>query len=214
MGRTAYAFRGCISCPLPVAPLFSPSAVKTNVALDFDELIQTMAFLREIGFEVEVVSGAAGHVQGVRIQGGVLFVDPAAHASTLLHEAGHLAVLPGRFRPRAEGNITRIQRIICNEVDFSNPDEGEARIALQCGDAEATAWAWAAGRAIGLEPHRIIQDHEYGNTGDEVRFGLQLNAHLGINGLAATKLCVVRDGPLAVAMGLPAYPRLARWLQP
>jgi hypothetical protein len=137
-----------------------------------------------------------------------------ASASSLLHEAGHLAVLPGRFRHLASDDIEGVMALMCQEIDFADPDAGEARVALQCSDTEATAWAWAAGLAIGLPPHRTIQDGEYGGTGREIRFCLAAKAYLGINGLAATKLCALREGRLAEILGLPAYPKLVRWMQP
>jgi hypothetical protein len=175
---------------------------------------KTVDFLNGIGLKVEIERGAQGFIKGVCIRNGALFVDPGASPSNILHEAGHLAVLPSRFRQIASDNISAVQTMMMEQVDFTDPDNGEARLAMQSGDPEASAWAWAAGLAIGLPEGQIIQDHEYQNTGDEVRMMLARKSYLGINGLATTKICALREGPFADAMGLPAYPKLARWLQP
>ena len=147
----------------------------------------------------------------VKIVDGGLEYDPdKADPSSLLHEAGHLATMPGRFRHLANGNLSQSHRQMIDQVDFSNPDADEARAAMQCSDPEATAWAWAAGKHLDVPDHLIIMDHEYDGSGQDIRSMLQMNAYLGIHGLAAAKFCIVRDRPHP----LPVYPKLAMWLQP
>lgn len=133
--------------------------------------------------------------------------------SDVLHEAGHLAVLPGRFRSLASGDIDDVQKLMGESIDFGSPDTGEARAALQSGDSEATAWAWAAGCHLGLDPNRIIRNEDYERTGEEVRQALSMNSYLGINGLSSAGFCVVRAGALERMRRLPAYPKLAMWVQ-
>src|SRR3546814_2335746 len=64
-----------------------------------------------------------------------------------------------------------------------SPDAPEMRAIMQAGETEATAWAFAAGRAIGLPDHVIIEDQDYDGEGEGIRFGLALNAYVGINGM-------------------------------
>ena len=176
-------------------------------------LIRTVRFLNEIGLRCEPRAGAAGFVAGVVIERGALFFDDVARASNLLHEAGHLAVVPSRFRPLFNGNVSGGQKAMMAAIDFSNPDSSEARAALSCSDPEATAWAWSAGKRVGLAPEEIILDAEYGGDGPSVRAALQACCYAGIHGLAHSGFCVVRPGRLSAIRGLPAYPQLARWLQ-
>ncbi len=84
------------------------------------------------------------------------------------------------------------------------------RAALQCSDPEATAWAWAAGKHLGIPEDEIILDSEYGNDGAGIRLALSLRSYPGINGLAHAGFCAVRDG----VAPLPVFPALAHWTQP
>lgn len=171
-----------------------------------------MCFLRDIGLQVEVVPGAAGFVEHIAIVDGGLRVDPNARASGILHEAGHLAVVPARFRHYLRGNINNGIRRMLDEIDTLDlePDSPLMRAAFQTGDPEATGWAWAAGKAIGLVDHMIIQDDEYDAEGAFMRLCLSSNSYLGINGLSHAGFCVPRHHPYR---DLPTYPSLAFWLQ-
>lgn len=178
-----------------------------------EHLLRVVSFLRGIGIVSDVVPGARGFMPGVRIHQGGLQISPEAGLSEVLHEAGHLAVLPGRFRRLACDDVSVVQKLMMDTVDFTNPDEGEARAALQSGDTEATAWAWAAGEYLELKPTEVVRNNDYGGTGRDVRMCLQARAYLGINGLASAGFCVTRPGLLEKMKGLPAYPRLAMWVQ-
>src|SRR3546814_4290897 len=50
-----------------------------------------------------------------------------------------------------------------------SPDAPEMRAIMQAGETEATAWAFAAGRAIGLPDHVIIEDQEIGRESGRER---------------------------------------------
>jgi hypothetical protein len=176
-------------------------------------LLRVVSFLRGVGIPCVIVPGAKGFMPGVRIHQGGLQIAPEAVLGDVLHEAGHLAVLPGRFRRLANDDVSAVQKLMMDTVDFTNPDVGEARAALQSGDAEATAWAWAAGEYLQLDPAQVVRNRHYGGTGRDMRMALQARAYLGIHGLASAGFCVTRPGPLEKAKGLPAYPRLAMWVQ-
>jgi hypothetical protein len=93
------------------------------------------------------------------------------------------------------------------ETDFADPDSPAARAAMQCGDPEVTAWAWAAGVHLGLDPKIVIKDEQYDGTGASLRLGLRSNAYFGINGLAASGFCAVRPGPYPNRQEHSAYSR-------
>src|SRR3546814_296386 len=84
-----------------------------------------------------------------------------------------------------------------------SPDAPEMRAIMQAGETEATAWAFAAGRAIGLPDHVIIEDQDYDGEGEGIRFGLALNAYVGINGMVRGGMCE----------SVRAYPAMIKWLQ-
>ena len=181
--------------------------------LPSNPLQKTLAFLNDIGLTCHLKPGATGFLDGLCIQNGELQVDPSCRVSNVLHEAGHLAILPGRIRHFANNDLTAMDSIITKYIDFSNPDLPEVRAVLQSGDTEATAWAFAAGLAIGLKPRTIIPDGDYEQNGLSVRIMLQQKRYLGINGLAAAGFCVTRPASKK-HFGLPTYPNLAKWLQP
>lgn len=83
---------------------------------------------------------------------------------------------------------------------------------MQAGDAEATAWAWAAGKHLGLVEKLVVRDQDYSNDGASVRLGLSLCAYLGINGLAHAGFCAP-SRYVAMHTGRPAFPKLSKWLQ-
>lgn len=176
-------------------------------------LRKTIEFLNGIGLRTRIGDGSGGAADGIRIDAGELLVSPVAQVSSLLHEAGHLAAIPGRFRHLAEGRLSAVFRAIADQTDWSDPDGPEAVAAVQCADPEATAWAWAAGQHLGLAGRDISDHGDYEGDGRFMRLGLAGNAYAGINGLARAGWCVVRAGKLEVLRSLPAYPRLVRWLQ-
>lgn len=141
------------------------------------------------------------------VNGGIVF-DVKVRARDLLHEAGHLALIPGKYRPLCSGNMDKSVQKIWDKATA----EGEMafedyiyRSLLQSSDTEATAWAWAAGKYLGLPEKQIISDskYEYDSEGKEIRFMLGIGRYLGIHGLrAAGMIDSVKD-----------YPKLKRWLQ-
>src|SRR3546814_16605839 len=70
-----------------------------------------------------------------------------------------------------------------------SPDAPEMRAIMQAGETEATAWAFAAGPAIGLPDHVIIEDQDYAGEGEGIRFGLALHAYVGLHGMVRGGMC-------------------------
>ncbi|WP_236467711.1 hypothetical protein [Pseudomonas syringae] len=171
-----------------------------------------MKFLVSIGLPVQVEAGACSFIEHVAVFEGGLRVDSQAHASGLLHEAGHLAVMPARFRHFLSGNLSEGMSRAFAELDQLGlePDDPLMRAMLQTSDPEVTAWAWAAGKAIGLPDEMIIEDDDYQGEGEAIRISLAANAYVGIYGLSHAGFCVVRRNPYRP---LPVYPELAQWLQ-
>lgn len=174
------------------------------------ELNCVVEFLREIGIAVAYEPGARGFVDGVRIERGGLAVDRRCRISSLLHEGAHCAITPRRFRHLMNGNLHAGRREMYRQLEAMQiyPDALLYRAAIQNSDAEATAWAYAAGRRLGLSADRIIGDDEYDGEGRSIRLALSVNAHPGIKGLARAGFCALRQGGR-----LPLWPELAFWTQ-
>lgn len=178
------------------------------------DLSRTLEWLNGIGLRCHIKVKAHGFFPGVRIVNGGLHVTESAHISDVLHEAGHLAILPGRLRHLTGKNVDDGIAKMMPLIDFSDPESGEARAIVQAGDSEATAWAWAAGLHLRIQVETIIRGADYQGNGANERLRLSFCDHIGIHGLSAAGFCVVKRGPLEAIRGLPAYPKMAKWVQP
>lgn len=180
-----------------------------------EKLARVCEALARIGIPVVADPEAAGFLPGVRIEKGGLRVAPGCAVGDVLHEAGHLAIIPRCYRGRADNDVSRVQREMLEDMTQRNEpaDSPLYRAVLQTSDPEATAWAYAFGKHLGLADEDIIEDHSYPDetgvgTGAEVRSALAMNYYVGINGLAHAGFCSVRG------LGrLPRYPQLAHWTQ-
>lgn len=180
------------------------------------DLAPVLAFLIELGLTIRCVEQLPdeGFMSDVRIVDGGLNVLPHALVSNVLHEAGHLAVLPSRFRASANDDVDSVIETMLNTLaaEGEDPDGVAMRQAMQAGETEATAWAWAAGQHLGVAPECIIRDDDYDGTGAELRFLLHQGRYLGIHGLAHGGLTTIRP-MLGETDPLRVFPRMVRWLQ-
>lgn len=188
------------------------TAPGNSVATRCKYLPLAMEFLQSIGLPARLVPGAQGFIDLIRIKQGTLEIDPACPVSNLLHEAGHLAVVPQRFRSLMDGNLDDSFAMMFEQLQSLDlpPDDPLTIACLQSSECEATAWAWAVGEHLGIPPKARILDDEYSGDGATVRLQLMGCAYFGINGLAHAGFCVTRARP---GVSLPAYPKLAYWLQ-
>lgn len=172
-----------------------------------DALEKAIEFLRGIGLPVTPIPDeiTGTFVAGVRVEAGGLQVGTNAIASSVLHEAGHLAIFPPSARRLASGRLTEAFRRVYEILETAEQDGPAYRAAIQCSDTEATAWAFAAGRAAGIPDDLIILDHEYDGEGEGIRTGLQCSAYFGINGLKHAGMTNLR--------GDMRYPQMLAWLQ-
>ena len=101
-----------------------------------------LEFLTTIGLEVRLEPIEAPTVlPGITVDHGALVVDEArlSYAGDLLHEAGHLAVVPAAERGELTVNV--------------GADGGNEMAAL--------AWSYAAARHLGLAPEVVFHDDGY-----------------------------------------------------
>lgn len=190
-----------------------PMNPPSNQSVELKPYIQqTMDFLNGIGLPISVVPDATGFLDHIRVVDGCLEIDPACPVSNVLHEAGHLAVVPSPFRHLMTGDLDEgTERMFAEIKKLSlEPDDPLSRAAMQAGESEATAWAWAVGEYLEIPPEVIILDSEYEGDGADMRVMLMMRQYLGINGLMHAGFCLTRANP---RRNLPVYPKLAYWLQ-
>ncbi len=176
---------------------------------------QVVAFLKQIGLVLQEVPalGEAGFLEDVRVLNGELHYLPNAKACNLLHEAGHVAICPGRYRHLMSDDVEAGTRAMYEQMDRDGipPGAREWEIALQVSESEATAWSWAAGKAIGLAVDQIIEDWCFNGEGALTRSMLASLRHYGINGLAHAGYCRTSNNDRRAGV---VYPALNFWLQP
>lgn len=150
-----------------------------------------MAFLQEIGLDVAEADLPGGSfLPGVRIARGGLQVDLARlrWPGDLLHEAGHLAVVPAALRGGMDDALAELPAV---------PHGGEV---------EATAWAWAALQHLGLPPAVLFHEGGYHGHSQGLCTMFELGVYPGLAGLVAAGLA-------ASPGGAAAYPRMRAWLR-
>jgi hypothetical protein len=111
----------------------------------------------------------------------------------LLHEAGHIATTPPALRSSLSNGI---------ELPDSVPYATEA---------EVTAWAYAAIVHLGLDPAVLFHPGGYGGSSDHLIATLSAGVYPGAHGLAQSGMTAV--GADAHGRGVPAYPKMMRWLR-
>ncbi|HEY2769724.1 MAG TPA: hypothetical protein VGI87_04120 [Solirubrobacteraceae bacterium] len=152
-------------------------------------------FLRSIGIPV-----SAGELTeecflpGIKISGGEIVFDPERmlYAGDLLHEAGHLAVLPGAVRSQF------------GEEDGPAIDMGRLEV-------QAMAWSYAAALHLGLDPAIVFHDGGYHGHAPGLLRGFSLGVYYGAPDLEAVGLTVTPTS--AARLGIPPFPHMIRWLR-
>ena len=148
-------------------------------------------FVREIGLAVRpgVVEDAA-FLPGLALQDGGIVIDESRllYPGDILHEAGHLAVLPAVVRARTTGRL--------------EADGGQ--------EMGAIAWSWAAAAHLGLDPAVVFHADGYKQGANAVLENFAQGRFVGVSYLQWLGLTLepARVGQQAG----PPYPHMLRWL--
>lgn len=185
--------------------------------------IKIIDFLREIGIPVAVDKSEEeisdkSFLPDIRVSNGGLIVNSdKVFPGDLLHEAGHLAVIPQHFRHLAD---KRLRDVFETMRDFlfeyeQNLGIGEedllTRGIAHSEESEATAWQYAAAQAIGLPDKWLFPKDSYNGLAHETLAELKASVYFGIDGLHLAGWTSIGNTP---EHGLPVYPELAFWLNP
>jgi len=154
--------------------------------------IAIVAFLESIGLPVRVarISGRT-FLPGITVQSGTLLVDEQQllYPGDLLHEAGHLALLPPHARKEAGGEME---------------DELGLEIA-------AMAWSYAAALHVGIAPSILFHPDGYRGSSDSFVENFRAGRDVGVPLLEWAVLTAGKK--TAKKLGIPAYPSMLRWLR-
>ena len=159
---------------------------------DVDGPLQAIVdFLASIWYIVRfgTQSGTPG-LPGISLEDGVMVVDreQLVSAGDLLHEAGHLAVMPPARRRAARGRFDASQAV----------------------EMMAQAWSYAAARHLGLDPAQVFHEHGYGDGGGGwLVTAFAEGAAIGVPGLCWLGLTSHKIGGEIVPDAV--YPTMITW---
>jgi len=154
------------------------------------------AFIARIGLPIaEEPLPADTFLPGIAVRDGGLVVDPdrLKWPGDLLHEAGHLAVLPAALRNAAHDDL---------------PDSIDAGHA---GELEAMAWAYAAAVELGLPMEVLIHDGGYNGKARDLLQMYTFGVYPGLRGLCDVGMTA--SPGFTPECGPVHYPRMLHWLR-
>ncbi len=158
-----------------------------------DPLVAKIAgFLTGIGLRVDFrADGEKTFLPGIGVRNGILTIDEPRllYPGDILHEAGHVAMLPPGERLEAHGDMG---------------DSGGLEMA-------ALAWSYAAALHLGLSPAVVFHEAGYRGGSQAILENFAAGRYVGVPMLEWAGLTVTE--PRATARGVAPYPSMLRWLR-
>jgi hypothetical protein len=163
-----------------------------------NELVQKLAgFLQEIGLKVIAckIEGPT-FLPGLQVESGRLLVDESRllYPGDLLHEAGHLAVVPPEVRRKLSGELLEAAG---GEMDLI--------------EVAAMAWSYAVCVHLALDPRVVFHAAGYRGKSEALLLGFSLGVFPGANQLAAAGMTLHSQS--ARAAGAQTFPKMLKWLR-
>jgi hypothetical protein len=166
----------------------------SSVSNSTDEplIAKITGFLVSIDLEVGVATSLEDtFLPGISVQNGIMMIDEMRllYPGDLLHEAGHLAMLPPSLRNSAGGNMG-------NDGGF---------------EMAAVAWSYAAAIHLGIPASVVFHNAGYRGGSEALLQNFAAGRYIGVSllewaGLTAT-------GGRAKAQGVDPYPSMLSWLR-
>ena len=151
-----------------------------------------VAFLRDIGLDVRAEAISEQTIlPGITIRGGALIFDEARlqYPGDLLHEAGHLAVVPAARRRDMQWNVgTKAAE-----------------------EMSAIAWSYAAAVHLGLPAAVVFHPDGYRGGGEALADNFSRGHYVGVPTLQWIGLTYERKQ--AEQLGVAPYPHMIQWLR-
>jgi hypothetical protein len=148
-------------------------------------------FLLEIGFQLRKTElTQETFLPGIAFDHGTLLIDESKllYPGDLLHEAGHLAVIPAERRRRAQTDVSK--------------KAAEEMMAI--------AWSYAALVHLGLEPSVVFHEGGYKGWSASLVENFTNGRYIGVPMLQWIGLTA--DEKRAEGMGVKPYPFMIKWM--
>lgn len=165
---------------------------------DIDEIALLdvcIEFLHQIGIETTFRKiGNKSFLPGLLINKGMIIIDKDAleHPGDILHEAGHIAVVPSADRRSLseKGIIKRKNR------------EAEEIMAI--------AWSYAACIHLEIDPFFVFHEQGYRGGRDYITDSCHAKSYIGLSMLE--KIGLTTNEKNARRLNIPSYPHMIKWL--
>lgn len=162
-----------------------------------EEIISILTkFLRSIGVQVYYANiDAETFLPGILLNKGAIIIDKnkLKYPGDILHEAGHLAVVPPAERSELTGNAAE------------NRSQHEAE------EMMSIAWSYAACIHLGIDPHIVFHEHGYKGGGSMLVENFSNGRYIGVPMLQW--LGMTLETRKATEKGLLPYPQMLKWLR-
>ena len=160
-----------------------------------DTLNKCIEFLAEIGIPVSYrkLEGPC-FLPGLSIKNGTIIIDEDAlkYPGDILHEAGHIAIVPANERATLNGST----------IDTRHNREAEEMMAI--------AWSYAACIHLDIDPAFVFHDDGYKGGGSYIVDNFREKKYFGLPMLQWTGMAMDEKNAF---QGQPAYPNMIKWLR-
>ncbi len=160
-----------------------------------DFLAKCVSFLNEIGIETGFEKLDDGcFLPGLSIRNGAIIIDTELlkFPGDILHEAGHVAVVPAAERPTLSASA----------IEKRERREAEEMMAI--------AWSYAACIHLGLDPYVVFHDEGYQGGGSYIAECFNNKNYFGVPMLQWVGMTA--DEKRAPDLQVKPYPFMLKWM--
>lgn len=170
--------------------------MKDNDDSELVLLEQCVLFLNSIGIETTFRKiGNKSFLPGLLINKGMIIIDTGVleHPGDILHEAGHLAVVPASDR-----------RVLSEKGIINRKNREQEEIM-------AIAWSYAACMHLLIDPTFVFHEQGYRGGRDYIIDSCSNKNYIGLSMLEKIGLTVNEKN--ARHQNIPSYPHMIQWLR-
>ncbi len=158
--------------------------------------VKMIRFAEEIGLPVRLMEiDEPAFLPGITLKDGGLVIDPEKllYPGDILHEAGHLAVMPPDVRSKVNGKLH-------SEGDTAS---GEEMMAI--------AWSYAACVHLDIDPEIVFHRDGYHGSGYTIVANFSKGHYIGVPMLQWIGLC--NEPKKIPEPRVEYYPKMMKWLR-
>ena len=159
-------------------------------------LEKCLAFLKQIGINTILKNvDDQSFLPGLSIEEGCLIIDVTrlTYPGDILHEAGHLAVVPAA------------ERMLLNAKSIARRADREAE------EMMAIAWSYAACVHLNIDPEFVFHSEGYKGGGSQIAENFRNKQYFGLPMLQWIGLTVEEKN--ASKLNMPPFPHMIKWLR-